>query len=104
MDENKSSKGFSGFDDLVSDVSKDLEQAKQAPVTGKATTRQADPAAPQRKAASPPDTGRDATPVYHSSTGSSSSGSAGKWVFGIIAVIIFFSWISSSGKKRKSVV
>jgi hypothetical protein len=107
MDEKNNNKGFAGFDDLASDVSKDLEQANQAPAPSKSSVAQSNRVdTPQQRipatntaTTTAPETTDKSSPVYHSSAGSSGGNTAGKWFIGIIVAIVFISWINSSGKQ-----
>jgi hypothetical protein len=99
---SSSGKGFSGFGDLVSDVSKDIESAAR---------ESSDPPAPQSKAAASSSgnpqhtTAQTETPRVNKLPVSPQlpSGSSGaKWLWGIGIVMVVLIGIGNSGKEKST--
>jgi len=102
MVDQKNGKGFSGFDDLVSDISKDLEQPNvvadnqslnQSPSQGTSSSQISSPSQQAPRPTSMPSSVRLPS--------GSGWGSGKKWVIGIIITLISIAFWNSGTEKKK---
>jgi hypothetical protein len=107
MADPKNGKGFTGFDDLVSDISKDLEEANAAadsqPTESQSHSQSPSQITSSSQASSPSQQapGPTLTPSSVELPSSSGKGSGIKWVIGIIIILIAIAFWNAGTEKQK---
>ena len=105
MADPKNGKGFSGFDDLVSDISKDLEEANAA-----ADSQSAANQPPNQSPSQETSTSQTSAPAEQTYKTTSTSGPfldsifstrIFKWAAGIFIVLIAISFLNQETEKKK---
>ena len=109
MADQKNGKGFSGFDDLVSDISKDLEQASENSATSQSNPNQnleqsssqercfPESSSPEKRSN---ETTTTADPCTDPIVSASQYGLTHRWLTGAFIVGIFVIFISANSSKR----